>query len=86
MEWIHQPDVFRRIADSQVPMTFIAAEHDIRPPWPLRQLAALARHGVFATVPGVLHDFWSTDPQVWVEVISKACQSPWPTSGSKVVP
>ncbi|GAA1140479.1 alpha/beta fold hydrolase [Nocardioides aquiterrae] len=30
-EWIHEPDLLRRLADSPVPMTFLAAEHDIRP-------------------------------------------------------
>lgn len=72
-EWIHEPDLLRRLADSPVPMTFIAAEHDIRPSWPLQQLAALVPNGSFEIVPGVPHDFWSTHPEVWVSVISRAC-------------
>lgn len=59
--WIHQPELWRRIADCSVPMQFIAAGDDIRPSWPLQQLAALVSQGSFATVPGVPHDFWSTD-------------------------
>lgn len=30
-EWIHQPDLWRRLADSRVPMRFLAAGEDIRP-------------------------------------------------------
>ncbi len=40
-DWIHRPDLWRRLADCQVPMHFIAAADDIRPSWPLTQLAAL---------------------------------------------
>jgi proline iminopeptidase len=75
VEWIHEPDVLRRLADSDVPMTFIAPQHDIRPAWPLRQLAALVRHGRFEELPGVDHNLWSTHPEVWVDCITKACHA-----------
>lgn len=76
LEWIHEPDLFRSLADCTVPMTVIAAEHDIRPSWPLRQLAALVPRGTFIEVPGVPHDLWSTHPQVWVDVVTSACRNP----------
>ena len=41
--------------------------------WPLQQLAALVPNGRFSTVPDVPHDFWSTDPDIWVETIARAC-------------
>jgi len=62
-DWIHRPDLWRRLADCDVPMRFIAAGADIRPSWPLAQLAALLPRGEFSTVPDVPHDFWSTDPR-----------------------
>ncbi|MFN3007735.1 alpha/beta fold hydrolase [Mycolicibacterium wolinskyi] len=74
VQWIHEPDLLRRLADSDVPMTFLAAEHDIRPSWPLCQLAALVRHGRFEEIPDVGHNLWSTDPDVWVDHITKACR------------
>jgi proline iminopeptidase len=74
VEWIHESDLLRRLADCQVPMTIVAAENDIRPSWPLRQLAALVQRGAFVEVPGVPHDLWSTHPQVWVEVVTRACR------------
>jgi proline iminopeptidase len=73
VEWIHEPDLLRRLADCRVPMTIMAAERDIRPSWPLRQLAALLQQGHFVEVPGVPHDLWSTHPQLWVDVVTRAC-------------
>jgi proline iminopeptidase len=74
-EWIHRPDLWRGLADCQVPMTFIAAGDDIRPAWPLAQLAALVPRGSFSTVPGVPHDFWFTHPEVWANVVRDACEA-----------
>jgi proline iminopeptidase len=54
-------------------MHLIAAGDDIRPPWPLAQLAALLPHGTFSTVPGVPHDFWHTHPQMWTTTLTNAC-------------
>ncbi|CAN5129066.1 hypothetical protein BH09ACT12_BH09ACT12_26460 [soil metagenome] len=73
-EWIHRPDLWRRLADCQVPMRFIAAGDDIRPSWPLEQLAELLPHGTFARVPDVPHDFWSTHPDVWRATVTEACR------------
>jgi proline iminopeptidase len=73
VEWIHESHLLRRLADSDVPMTFMAAEHDIRPSWPLRQLAVLVRGGSFKQIPGVDHNLWSTHPDVWVDHITQAC-------------
>lgn len=72
-QWIHEPHLYRRIADSLVPMQFIAAGLDIRPHWPLQQVAALAPGGSFTVVEGVVHDFWATTPEVWVQVTTEAC-------------
>ena len=73
-DWIHEPDLFRRLADTDVSMQFIAAGKDIRPDWPLRQLAALVPGGSFEVVDGVVHDFWATDPDTWRRVTTEACQ------------
>ena len=71
-DWIHEPDLFRRLADSTVPVHLVAAADDIRPPWPLRQLAGLVPRGGFETVPGVPHDFWNTHPATWRQVVTAA--------------
>jgi proline iminopeptidase len=74
LAWIHEPQLFRDLADSTVPMRFIAAERDVRPSWPLQQLAALVPRGTFERVPAVPHHFWFTDPEVWVAVVTRACR------------
>jgi proline iminopeptidase len=72
-DWIHRADLWRGLADSPVPMHFIAAADDIRPSWPMAQLAALVPDGRFSTVSGVPHDFWSTHPEVWTRTVTDAC-------------
>lgn len=56
-------------------MRFIGAGHDIRPSWPLRQLAALVPRGEFEVVPDVGHDFWHTDGRLWRATVTDACRS-----------
>ena len=73
-DWIHQPTLWRTLADSPVPMRFVAAGTDIRPDWPLRQLAHLVPDATFEVVPDVPHDFWSTHPGVWRETCTIACR------------
>lgn len=66
---IHQPELFRQLADTAMPMTFVAAGEDIRPDWPLRQLAALVPRGRFQVVAEVPHNFWNTHPATWRKVL-----------------
>jgi proline iminopeptidase len=70
VDWIHEPELFRRLADSEVPMLFVAAGDDIRPSWPLQQLAALVPAGRFETLPGVPHDLWTTHPASWRHLVT----------------
>lgn len=72
-DWVHRRDLWRGLADCQVPMHFIVAGDDIRPSWPLAQLAALVPRGSLSTVPDVPHDFWSTHPEVWTKTVTTAC-------------
>lgn len=73
-DWIHQPSLWRTLADSLVPMRFVAAGNDIRPSWPLEQLANVVSDGAFQIVPDVPHDFWATDPEVWRETCTNVCR------------
>lgn len=54
-------------------MHFIAPGDDIRPSWPLAQLAAFVPRGRLSTVPGVPHDFWFTHLGVWTETVTNDC-------------
>ena len=77
-DWIHQRDLWRKLADCRVPVHLVAAGDDVRPCWPLQQLAALLPAGHFSVVPSVPHDFWSTHPDLWVDVVARACTAPAP--------
>ncbi|WP_340538882.1 alpha/beta fold hydrolase [Nocardioides sp. GXZ039] len=71
-EWTQHPDLWRRLADCDVPIHLIAAGDDIRPAWPAEQLARLVRHGRFSVVPDVPHDLWATHPEVWAQTVRDA--------------
>jgi len=83
LEWIHQPHVLRQVADSAVPIRFVAAGEDIRPSWPLQQLAALAPLGTFDCVPGVPHALWATHPEVWTRLVTDICTDLTRTGGDR---
>ncbi|WP_306238174.1 alpha/beta fold hydrolase [Ornithinimicrobium faecis] len=72
-DWIHEPTLWRTLADSTVPIRLIAAGGDIRPNWPLQQLARLVPGGAFELVADVPHDFWATDPHLWQATCTAAC-------------
>lgn len=71
-DWIHEPSLWRRLADVDVPMVFVAAGADIRPSWPLAQLAALVPQAELITVDGAAHDFWATEPGRWRDACQEA--------------
>lgn len=75
-DWIHRPDLWRRLADCTVPVNLVAAGADVRPSWPLQQLAELLPNGRFSVVPDAPHDFWATHPGLWVDVVGRACTPP----------
>jgi proline iminopeptidase len=74
-DWIHQPTLWRALADSAVPMSFVAAGDDIRPSWPLQQLAELVPGGTFDVVPDTPHDYWATNPDLWRATCTTACNA-----------
>lgn len=70
--WIHEPMLWRQLADTQIPMVFVVAGADIRPSWPLVQLACLVPRTSLITVEGAVHDFWATEPSRWRDVCAQA--------------
>lgn len=73
-DWVHQPSLWREVADCTVPMSFVAAGNDIRPSWPIRQLAELIPHASLQVVPAVPHNFWASDPEIWRTICTTACR------------
>lgn len=61
--YIQQPDLWRNIADLTVPMLAISGEKDIRPVWPVQQIARLMPNARLEMLPDAPHDFWLTHPE-----------------------
>ena len=61
-EYIKRPDLFREIADLDVPATFINGSKDIRPNWPTQQLASLMPRGEYVEIRDAAHHIWLTHP------------------------
>ncbi len=61
-EFIRTPNLFRTVADLDLPATFINGSADIRPNWPTRQLATLLPQGRYFEIEGAAHYIWLTHP------------------------
>jgi proline iminopeptidase len=72
-DWIHSPSVFADLARLRVPTLLLAAELDVRPDWPLRQLAELIPSAIFDVIDGVPHDLFVTHPPAWVAAVEHGC-------------
>ena len=58
-----QPTLLRRIADLEVPTLVVYGSEDIRPSWPMEQLAALLPNARFALIEGAQHHIELTRPK-----------------------
>jgi proline iminopeptidase len=58
--FIKQPQLFRRIADLQTPVLAVYGSDDIRPSWPVEQVANLLPNGRFEMIAGAGHSLWLT--------------------------
>ena len=60
--FVRKPDLLRVIADTPIPTILIYGERDIRPSWPIQQLATLLPRGKFVSVQGAEHAIWLLRP------------------------
>jgi proline iminopeptidase len=58
--YIQRPDLWREIADMDVPLLAVSGEKDIRPVWPVEQIVRLMPNARHEVIPGAPHDFWLT--------------------------
>ena len=61
-DYCKQPDLLARIAALHVPVHYLLAGEDIRPNWPLLQVAALLPQGSVEVMHGAQHSIWLTHP------------------------
>jgi proline iminopeptidase len=60
--YIQDPTLFRRISRLAAPAIFIYGEQDIRPSWPVEQVANLMPNARFERVAGAAHYLWLARP------------------------
>lgn len=58
--YIKRPSLLMEIAELDLPTIFIFAENDIRPSWPIEQVANLIRNSRYIELVGAKHYIWQT--------------------------
>ncbi|MDQ3691248.1 MAG: alpha/beta hydrolase [Chloroflexota bacterium] len=61
-EYIKQPHLLRRLADLATPYLAVIGSDDVRPSWPVEQVAALLPRGEVVVLEGAGHSPWWTHP------------------------
>ncbi len=62
-QFVREPNLLRFYADFQPPALFVYGSEDIRPRWPVAQLAQLLPHAHLVIIPGAAHVIWLTHGQ-----------------------
>ena len=57
-EYIQRPSLLQEIAALDRPTLFVYGEHDIRPSWPIEQVAQLLPNAAFEMIAGADHHIW----------------------------
>ncbi len=68
--FIQRPELLKEISELDVPATFIAGSEDIRPNWPIQQLAGLMG-AEYVEIEGAAHCIWLTHGNELRKVLSR---------------
>ncbi len=58
--YIQRPTLWRELSELNTPGMFLYGSEDIRPSWPVEQVAALLPNAKFQLIPGADHHLWVT--------------------------
>ena len=58
--YVREPHILRAIAELIIPSLYVWGEKDIRPHWPVEQLASLLPRGRFVVIRDAPHVIWHT--------------------------
>lgn len=61
--YVQASALLKEIAELQVPALFVYGDQDIRPSWPVEQVARLLPRGRFELIQGAPHVLWLTHPE-----------------------
>ena len=62
-QYIQRPDLFRNISQLAIPALFLYGTQDIRPSWPVEQVAQLMPNADFILVDDAPHVLWLTQTE-----------------------
>lgn len=74
-KFIKEPDLLKRLAHLSCPTLFIYGSEDIRPSWPVEQLAHLIPHAALNIIRGADHYIWHTHALEMKQVIREFISS-----------
>jgi proline iminopeptidase len=57
-QYIQKPDLLRKISELNIPALFVYGDRDIRPSWPIQQVANLIPNARFEMIEGAEHVIW----------------------------
>ena len=61
--YIQKPELLRKISELKMPAVFVYGDRDIRPSWPIQQLANLMPKARFEMLEGAEHVIWFSHEQ-----------------------
>jgi proline iminopeptidase len=67
--YIQRPTLWKEVAELDRPALFVYGDKDIRPSWPVEQVAQLLPNARFVLLPGANHYLWQTHPQQLQEML-----------------
>ncbi|WP_342526772.1 alpha/beta hydrolase [Chryseomicrobium sp. FSL W7-1435] len=75
-DFIKYPDLLNNLAKLDVPTLFVAGGEDIRPSWPIQQLAKLVPRANYIEVDGAGHYLWLSKREILKRLLIKFITSP----------
>lgn len=67
--FIKTPDLFKRLSTLQIPTLFVVAGNDIRPSWPIQQLAQLIPAAEYQEIKEAGHYIWLHQPNLLKKIL-----------------
>jgi proline iminopeptidase len=80
-QYIHRPQLLRDLAKLDRPALFLYGNEDIRPSWPVEQVAQLLPNARLHLIKGANHYIWNTHSEEMRQRIGEFLQ-PWLTNGN----
>ncbi len=73
-DYIQRPSLLKEIARLERPALFLYGDRDIRPSWPVEQVAQLLPNASFQMIAGADHHIWTTHAEVMREGLRRFVQ------------